>query len=348
LVVETFWSGGILGLGVLFLTIWGFCKGLSRRHAFVGTLFIVSYLVMRSSWFEMIYTAPFSFLAFALICTQRTATAPYLQRMTQSCLTFSPLLIVCSLVYAVYQKQIGDIYKCSTTETFVGKLAQIQQHPAYFLDRFTGAHRTTYLARAYASALSASELKDLKLSPQEAVQAIDQLAQFLSTQLTPRMSVPAALLGVNFYSELYAEKKVKEAFFENPDIFFHWQKAVVNLLHAAPYRTDILQPYVTFLLQTQQEPSFVPLLHDLLQDHPHNIPALWFLGIIALRHPTLKPLGICLVNKALDHHIERLIPLEKGFIHQLKMAHDPEVSCEKKELDEIFSTFHQEYPSARD
>lgn len=101
-----------------------------------------------------------------------------------------------------------------------------------------------------------------------------------------------------------------------------WKDVVLSAIHAVPTRGDLALIYHTFFMERitpKEKPAIneglaarlMEVTEDVLQHNPNDPTALWFSGLVMLRHPDSALLGMQRLLKALDLNAERWVPVSK-------------------------------------
>ena len=85
-----------------------------------------------------------------------------------------------------------------------------------------------------------------------------------------------------------------------------------------PNRSDILMPYLNYLLKTGKEGEIEMLTRTILRKNVNDPVGLWFSGIVYLNDPDRKKLGYQRMKLSLIMGIQDLMPVPMNLIKILK------------------------------
>ncbi len=96
-----------------------------------------------------------------------------------------------------------------------------------------------------------------------------------------------------------------------------WENVLREVLARAPRRTDLAVPYLTHLLSTGRDARLAELAGELYARNPHDPIAMWFTGLTLLGDGADADPGIQRMRDALEHGLERLMPVDAQIKTQL-------------------------------
>jgi len=87
---------------------------------------------------------------------------------------------------------------------------------------------------------------------------------------------------------------------------------VFDVLARAPDRSDVALPYLAWLLRERRWPALGSTVATLLDRNPEDPVGLFYAGtaLTTLNDPAARAAGIGLIHSALDHGVERILPIE--------------------------------------
>ena len=81
------------------------------------------------------------------------------------------------------------------------------------------------------------------------------------------------------------------------------------MLSKMPNRTDMLIPYLNYLLEVGKESMILSICNTQLRRKPNDPVALWFSGIVLLNDPNRQRVGYDRMRRSLQGGIRNLMPI---------------------------------------
>lgn len=103
------------------------------------------------------------------------------------------------------------------------------------------------------------------------------------------------------------------AYYENG-----WQEELTRWITDNPMRTDMASPYLLYNVMMEREPESRPVIDHIRRQNPEDPLGLWFAGLDFLQSPDRTEQGLIMMRRALEHGIERYIPIDDTLLDLLR------------------------------
>lgn len=103
-------------------------------------------------------------------------------------------------------------------------------------------------------------------------------------------------------------------------IFQAWPRDLALFLERAPKRTDIAWKYFTYALGLGQDERVLAMTERILARRPLDPVGLWYSGLVLIADPARRDDGFARMNRALDHGIDRILPVTDRDRAQVRQA----------------------------
>lgn len=316
--LETFHSCGFIGLIVLFYVFYKIIQQLPKRFELAGTLFLVPLLIGWATWFEEIHTVPFTIFGFALLfCTKPNI---WKIKLPRSLFAFAGFLLLglASVQFAF----LLDLQKIVISSDF-GALPKIYKNYKESwisnYDAFTGGHRQINILRDMTRSFQADAALNKTPNVPVLLKNLMDANHFLQRPELANRHWASTMIAMNIFGELYSFEPLKSALLKSAYIQ-EWHTMADKFMDRFPYRNDILIPYLNWLSTSSQTKRLFEVLERIKHKNPQDPIATWFEGLELMRGNDSLKEGVCKLNRALDHRIDRYMPIPDSKQEQLRQA----------------------------
>lgn len=307
---EHFLSVGLIGVGLYLWVKYKTILSLKRHNRYAGVLFLIIVGVMNVFWFPIIHTFPYLMVANALLFTRPVPmaffTLPRLQLLTK---LSAPTLLIFSLIHTTFIALQGKYAYIDMHGDLIQQIDAFSQSLANRYEALEGGRRWVAYVRSFTKNIHML----LEDTPEADVPAFAerarQMAHDLYTGIPHAGNYYSLLLPMNIYGELASRYRTQKWVEENPQFLNEWDALAQAFILYLPFRSDILIPYLNYLMFHQQEEKAYHFVQQLLEHSPRDPVGLWFKGTLTLMKDQDRNAGICLLKKAIDEKITRYMPL---------------------------------------
>jgi hypothetical protein len=315
-VMEIFYSLGIFGL-VLFMGMSCLIfSALPRQHFTAAFVFLIMIGTLRIMWFQMPNTLPFTTLAMAFLLRKTRYALPLPMKKIALCAGVVGCIMVLWLpCHGLAMYYLNKDLKLSPGRNLAvtGQLYESSLSRKY--EMLIGGQRSV----RYARALTFEILNVIRKYPdQDHWQLMDvsyRIAASLDQYAVNGGNLLFLMVANNTLGELSSQ--ARDWFVSKKEHFSLWQDISHKLIKEAPFRTDLLIVYLSFISQQAKGQESRDIIESILHMNPHDPVGLWFKGTYLLEENNTLSQGIALLQQAIRAGIGRYMPLPQSEVKKI-------------------------------
>ena len=323
--IEIFSALGFAGVLIQSIKVYFISKALKPSYQYFGGIFMITFWLLTSFWFELTATVPYSLLAFVLI-TQRTyptfsflkknslRTLPLIRGLMGGCafLLLAPIIPVALTTHNAIQAD-----RITMTPSYEKKIQEVTANTWIHLDHYFGFQRSSEMLRNLSSR-SFKIMEKRGLSPQDVYKGNREIARYLFNRRLGCGNLFALMTPLNLYGELATHKLTKVLFNEDKNALKDWMETCTAFIKCAPKRSDMLIPLLNRLVLESKINQAQQLVVITLRKNPKDPVGLWFSGILKMNSPSTFQEGYQNLKEAYKLGINRFMPIPEDLISKLK------------------------------
>ena len=312
--LETLLSTGVIGLLAYFAYMAAIPYYAIKSNFWIAVYLALFLAVLNSFWFQMPQSHPMMAMSFALLVGSNQQIAPVanhnLKEMSALLMAATLMLVMAGLSFSD-SKSANDRLKAINTKPTDATGISIKSHKNNAL---VDVYQSALLQKIFSLVIESRGNKD-KLGKIYVGRLKSELAPFVDDDL-PISSTSLAITLNNVVSGIYFQIPDKRAEFSNA--ISKWPLFAEELIRRAPKRSDILVPYLNYLLLSKNEQKILNLTNTILENFIQDPVALWFSGMVYLNLPGQKEIGINRLRLSLKNGIRNLMPVPDQMIKMLE------------------------------
>jgi hypothetical protein len=318
---EHFLALGLVGLGVYLWVKYNIALSFKWQHRFAGITYLLVAGIISIFWFPIIHTFPYLIVANAFVFTrQRPLKGLTLSRLQPFIKIIAPTMVVFTIVHTSFIMLQSKHAFIDRDKDLLEQIDGFMSSPANSYEALEGGRRWVAFIRAYTR--STNDFLEGRLEAEEELFAerSRQMVLDLFRTIPHAGNYYSVLLPMNVYGELASRPRTKEWFENNPELLKEWDNIAQEFITHLPFRTDILIPYLNYLMFHGQGDKGLQFIEHLLNSNPLDPVGLWFKGTLTLMKGEDRQAGICALKAAIAQKISRYMPIPPEEIDRIKNA----------------------------
>jgi len=321
--IETVYSVGFGGLACVAAFFASIYLGAPQPKRLAALAFVVGYILYSAVWFEMSFHLPYMALALASFVqpNAKTSTGVVGARVLMG-LSVPTMLALGILVmsYALFSAQVYAL-KPDKGSIEGGRFA-VSDFP--YDPRQSDFVRATLYSDTVSYIGEKNELHNAK-----GIALINDMLQDIGQRMGDSRSPKLIFSGLIIFNNLVLlpEWAWAAPVIEGKQAL--WMKLADRSLELAPYRSDLLIPYLTQLLVAKQHEILNLSVQRIRTKKPDDPVAMYYLGAIKSqsRDANEKQAGLTLIAAALDCGIERFMDVPDDLVNSLQAYRSTPPAC---------------------
>jgi hypothetical protein len=307
-------AGAPAAAGIAFLVMAAVLFSPARTLASAGA-FALGYAALSSLWFQLSFTIPVTALAFAAM-SRRMSFAPRLK--SKSSLMIILLALTCAIQIVASVKLLKFGIDVIAAEARAGQF--ILGNPPYNSssnpkcgvfpddswrdDLFLSHQLARHMRTAKRMAPTPTDVSPIF----RALGFYYCLNEFKGLHGKSRSQLRIALVAQSEFAYLARFATLRDRY---PYNGVTWTRIANAYLDLAPKRTDVMLPYLAWLLQSKEVAKLDRFIHKILTLNDNDPVGLWFFGISSLSKPgeAHRLRGIKALRKSIGSGIEKWMPV---------------------------------------
>lgn len=313
---EALFAQGIPGLLLMLSWVWfALSRSRDRNPVLVRTC-LLTLIVIASTWFLFPFLFFVMVLAFGSAAGGRVRPASFGQSGTNRALPVFFVLLACALAVflglatrtAIEADRLFPI--AAGDEPFPEEWTM--EHCESALDDFGRGDQHLVVPYSLFSTRLAFALNQSEPLGQDSVRIASFLTCAAARWEKGDSLIQLALVDVITRIELLTHPEPGPLAPLRPVMAKDIDRKISLFLQMYPERSDVVAPWLNYLLARGQEAKVRATAEQLLTDHPEDPVALWFSGIVMLGNAQEAADGMQRLRKSLDLHIDHYVPLPPG------------------------------------
>ncbi len=302
--LEALLSGGIAALVLALLAVAMIPLWCRRDRLALGLPFAAVLSGVAAFWFQFPMTWPA--LALAMSAIGRTRPAIASRRVRAAALVGLAVLAAASVAACLFLLQFGLAVRAALD----GPVAMAGPGSACLA--FPAEDWRGDIALRYAMVQSYQALEQTRTPGSAAIARTAALACDVDRRSDHIDSALLASAGLLFRGDIAFDPRLRALDPAFPRLLDDWVPRLRRLLSYAPDRSDLAIPYLGWRLQAHDLAAITEMTDAILARRPEDPVGLWFSGLAMIQSsdPAVRKASLFRLRSALDHGIERLMPVD--------------------------------------
>lgn len=274
LVLETLVSMGVVGVGVLLVFIYKWIESIDKKD-WAGRVFIVSYLILLSAWFQTPPVLIFLLIAIALVKESTTSSITIPRFIWMGIGAF---LIAFSCV-ELWSSVSLNKYQFKSIQSFEHDISKFINHPAHSYDKRSTYKASNMIIGGFSHGLSGLTKADVKYLPDVERSIVLVLQDYLNSP--QQRNVVSSVHVINLCNTYASLQKVN--ILSKSDFFKLFKTIVLKHIAKFPERADMSIGFFNLCFDKLDNIKEVNEMADaVLSVMPNHPVGLWFKGLSGL------------------------------------------------------------------
>jgi len=314
---------GFFGVFLQTLKIYFISKAVKERYKYVGAIFIISFWLLTSFWFELTATVPYSMLAFVLVTKQayprwKLFSLRQTPRFLRAALIGLAILLVLPIPPITLDTlHVSQAMRMRKSDDYLEKIDEMTKNYWIDIDHYFGFKRAMELVREI-SYHTLEAMEEGVFSINAIYEGNMKLAQYLYDRRLGCGNLFAMMVPLNIYSELASNNHTKLFFNKDKDALTRWAQMATTFVKCVPKRSDMTIPLLNTLLLKSKTREAEKVVHAMLKENPQDPVGLWFSGTLKIEHDETLHEGLKELKAAYKLGINRFMPIPESLISKLK------------------------------
>jgi hypothetical protein len=256
-------------------------------------------MVLQTMWFQFPSTLPFTTIMMAFVLSKKKLgyfhklLSPWISKMIMS---IGLIMVIFVPIHGGIIYTMGKKYGLSNHKSLSATIHDyIHSWQRDYEDCF-GGQRHIHYARAMTFESILLMRSNQHYDPYLAKQCID-ISKYLSQSKAKNHHILFLIVPNNFLGELALLPFAKNYFHNNEDFFHTWSVIANELSNAAPFRSDLLIPFLNYLMVNGKRQDLFHMIEK-LKSFSYNMPIVcWFEGSLYVQDPLWFSKGLGLLKK---------------------------------------------------
>ena len=309
LILETFVSSGLLGVGLLLAIIYKWINNIDSSD-WSGRFFVVSYLILLSAWFQTPPVLVFSLFALTFI---KEKVSYQLKIPNFAWIACGIFLIVFSV--AEFWSSIAiNKYRFRTIQTFERDVSAFINDPAHAYDKFSTYKSSNMTIGRFSLGLHEFSKADSKYLP-----GIEKAIVLVSKDYLNSCQTRNVVSSVHVINACNAFANLPEVTISPDSEFFkNFKKIILQHISQFPERADMAIGFLNICFDKMENlketKNVAQAIISVAPDHPVG---LWFSGLVDLSLGADQVQSLEKIRTAVKTGLCRFMPISKDILQTL-------------------------------
>lgn len=311
LILETFVSSGLLGVGLLLTIIYKWINNIDAKD-WSGRFFAVSYLILLSAWFQ---TPPvLIFSLFAMIFVQEKDS--YQLKVPRIVWIFCGAFLITFSCAEFWSSIALNRHKLTTVQAFEEDMHSFINDPAHSYDKWSTYKSSNMVIGRFMLGLNAVTEADIKYLPGIEKALVLATKDYLTSY--QKRNVVSSVHIINLCNTFGNLSMVK--FSSDSEFFKVFKKVVLEHIYRFPERVDMAIGFLNLCFNKLEDPEEVGEISRAILAVSSNHPVgLWFEGLANLSLGMNKVQSVEKMRLAINYGLSRYMPIPKELLQNLGM-----------------------------
>lgn len=309
LILETFVSSGLLGVGLLLAIIYKWINNIDLKD-WSGRFFAVSYLILLSAWFQ---TPPvLIFSLFVMVFIQERDS--YQLKISRFVWIFCGLFLMIFSCAEFWSSIVLDKHKFRTIQSFEEDITAFVNDPAHSYDKWSTYKASNWVIGWFSHGLNTISETDTKYlySVERAIVLIAK--DYLDS--CQKRNVVSSVHVINMCNTFGSLRQAKIS--KDSDFFKIFEKVVLMHVQRFPERSDMAIGFLNLCFDKLEYIKEVSKIADaILAAFPNHPVGFWFKGLSDLSSGKNKMQAIEKMRLAVNLGLSRYMPIPTELLQSL-------------------------------